>query len=58
MLKIVNEPIEGIFHIEKLMFLIRLIEVVSEDGDVFRSLKLQFRLIYEFLEFFFHERCR
>ncbi len=58
MLKIVNEPIERIFHVEKLMFLVRLIEVVSKDGDTFSSLKLQFGLIYEFLEFFFHERCK
>jgi hypothetical protein len=58
MLKIVKEPIERIFHIEKLMFLIRLIEVVSEDGDIFSSLILEFGLMYEFLEFFFHERYR
>jgi hypothetical protein len=36
------------------MFLIRLVEVVPEVGDVFRSLIFKFGLVYEFLEFFIH----
>ena len=49
-----NESVEGIFHVEKFMFLIRLIEVVPEVGNVFRGLILEFGLMYEFVEFLFH----
>lgn len=54
MFKIMNESVEGIFHVEKFMFLIRLIEVVPEVGNVFRSLMFEFGLMYEFVEFLFH----
>lgn len=54
MFEIMNESVEGIFHVEKFMFLIRLIEVVPEVGNVFRGLMFEFGLMYEFVEFLFH----